>query len=1240
MDLSWPLATAGCHDGAEQKPKVPGQPTHSGHCAGLDGPAPQVCGAFFVAAAATELTREYMSRPGYLDILRERVLIFDGAMGTSLQQLDLTEADFGGPGLEGCNDYLVITRPDAIEGVHASFLEVGCDVVETDTFRSNRLTLREYGLQDRVLEINRAAASLARRVCDRFETADRPRYVAGSIGPSGFLPSTSDPVLGAITFDELITAFAEQAQGLLEGGADVLLIETSQDILEVKAQMVGIRRAFSSLGRSVPLQVQVTLDTAGRMLLGTDIAASMVIIESMRADVIGLNCSTGPEHMRQPVRFLAENSRLPISVIPNAGIPLNQGGIAIYPLSPEELATAHEEFVTKVGVSIVGGCCGTTPEHLRAVVERVGGRAPLQRQVKYVPRVASAMTASDLQQDPAPTLIGERVNSQGSRAVKRLLLADDYDGVLNVARDQVEGGAHLLDVCVALTERQDEAHQMSSIVKLLAQSVETPLVIDTTEYDVVEDALRRYPGRATINSINLENGRERIDRVMPHVMEHGAAVVALTIDEEGMAKTAQRKLDIARRIHDIVCNEYGLEPGALIFDDLTFTLATGDAEFRQSAIETIEGIRRIKQELPGVLTSLGVSNVSFGLAKHARAVLNSVFLHHCVEAGLDMAIVNPAHITPYAEVDDEQRKLADDLIFDRSEDALARFISFYEAHTVEESSAVDPTSEMSPDEAIHWKILHRKKDGVEDFIDRAVAGRLIEREGGRVAGEQVIALADYLRDVDAALRDEAAVDVLNRVLLPAMKEVGDKFGAGELILPFVLQSAEVMKRSVARLELYLEKKEGQTKGKVVLATVFGDVHDIGKSLVYTILTNNGYTVYDLGKQVPVNTIIEKAQEVGADAIGLSALLVSTSKQMPLCVQELHSRGLTYPVLVGGAAINPSFVRMASYADQEAGVLYPSGVYYCKDAFEGLSTMDALMDAAGRDAFIRNRLADVEEGIAKREALQAKARAATAGNGRKPPARDIDIPRAPFLGAKHIARLPLAELFEHFDLNTLYRLHWGAKNAKGEEYERLVRNEYEPRLRRMKTEAQTGGWLTPGAVYGYFPVAAEDQTLVVYDPQDPQRAIERFDFPRQPDRDELCLADYFVPADSGRRDVAAFQIVTVGDALLERSERMMREGDYTEGYYLHGFGVRLAEAGAEYVNRLIVRELGLNGRRGLRYSWGYPAIPDHMQHEILFRLLPGARQQLGMDVTSAGALVPELSTAAIVVHHPEAKYFSV
>ena len=1154
-----------------------------------------------------------MKNSGYLEALKERILVYDGAMGTSVQALELSADDFGGPELEGCNDHLVLTRPDAIRDIHASFFEVGCDVIETDSFRANRLTIAEYGLQDKVVAINRAAASIAREVAVDFSTPDRPRFVAGSIGPSGYLPSTSDPALGQVTYDQLAEVFAEQARGLVEGGADLLLIETGQDILELKAAVAGVRRYFREAGAWVPIQVQPTLDTSGRMLLGTDIEAALVTLEALRIDAIGLNCSTGPEHMRQPIRYLCANSRLPVSVIPNAGMPRNVDGRAVYDLTPEELAVAHEEFVTRIGVSVVGGCCGTTPEHMKAVVDRVWGKEPLRHDVKTVPRVSSAITAFDIAQIPAPTLIGERVNSQGSRKVKQLLLDEGYDDILQVARDQVESGAHLLDVCVALTERQDEADQMRTLVKLLAQGVSAPLVIDTTEIDVVEAALKQNPGRATINSVNLEAGRERIDTVLPHAVEHGAAVVALTIDEEGMAKTAERKLAIAQRIHDICVDEYGLRPEDLIFDTLTFTLATGEAEFRDSAVETVEGVRRIKEALPGVFCSLGISNVSFGLQVHARKVLNSVFLHHCVEAGLDMAIVNAAHITPYAEVDEEQRALADDLIFNRRDDALARFIAFYEEHEAEEQDRVDPTAEMTPEEAIHWKILHRVRDGVEELVDRA-----IEARGGD---------------------DPAAVWTLNKVLLPAMKEVGDKFGAGELILPFVLQSAEVMKRAVARLEMYLDHVEGQTKGKVVLATVFGDVHDIGKNLVGTILTNNGYTVYDLGKQVPVNRIIEKAEEVGADAIGLSALLVSTSKQMPLCLQEIESRGLSYPVLCGGAAINPSFIRSAAFIDGDDEKLYEPGVWYCKDAFAGLSAVDALTDDEKRDEFVQARHVEIREGVAKREALKAKAEGLRPTKSRGGLSRDIDIPEPAFWGVKVIDRLPLAELFPLIDLNTLYRLHWGAKNAKGERWEQLLREEFEPRLERYKQEALTSGWLQPQAVYGFFPAVSDGDDLVLFNPNEADREVGRFDFPHQPHGDRLGLADYFSNGEDGKKDVVALQVITVGDELLEKSSEMMTSGDYSEGYYLHGFGVRLAEAGAEYVHRLIRRELGIPDDRGLRYSWGYGACPDHRQHQLVFKLLP-ARERLAMDVTEAGALVPELATAALVVHHPEATYFSV
>jgi 5-methyltetrahydrofolate--homocysteine methyltransferase len=1152
-----------------------------------------------------------VAESAYLAALRDRVLVFDGAMGTSIQRYDLTADDFGGARLEGCNDYLVISKPEVIAEVHASFMEAGCDVLETDTFRSNRITLGEYGLADEVREINVAAARLARGVADRFATAERPRFVAGSIGPSGFLPSASDPTLGNITFDELVPVFAEQAAALIEGGVDVLLIETSQDILEVKAAIFGCREAIRAAGRPVALQVQVTLDTSGRMLLGTDVGAATVTLESLGVDVIGLNCSTGPEHMRQPVRFLTENTVLPISVIPNAGIPHNEAGCAVYPLQASPFADQMEEFVRELGVNVVGGCCGTTPEHIRELVERLDGAVPKRREVARVPRLSSAIRATDLVQQPAPTMIGERVNSQGSRKVKRHLLEDDYDGILEVARDQVEGGAHVLDVCVALTERQDESGQMRSVVKLLSQAVEAPLCIDSTEADVIETALKQSPGRAVVNSINLENGRERIDAVLPLVAAHGAAVIALTIDRDlgGMAKTAETKLEVARKIHEIATGEFELPADSLIFDALTFTLATGDEEFRRSAVETIEGIRRIKQELPGVLTTLGVSNVSFGLQKHARAVLNSVFLFHCVEAGLDTAIINPAHVTPYSEIPEEERRLADDLIFDRREgdhDPLAAFIAHYETRAVEETVAVDPTADMEPEAALQWKIVHRKKDGVEELIDRAV-----ERNG--------------------------AVPVLNQVLLPAMKEVGDKFGAGELILPFVLQSAEVMKKAVAHLENYLEKQEGQTKGRVVLATVYGDVHDIGKNLVNTILTNNGYTVYDLGKQVPVNTIIEKAEEVGADAIGLSALLVSTSKQMPLCAQELHRRGLGYPLLVGGAAINPSFVRSAALIDGDAEV-YPPGMFYCKDAFEGLAVMDRLADTPSREQFVEAHNTDMLQRSRKYAENQARAqgmRPASMANASVP---EAPVPTPPFWGVK-VLDLAVDDVVACIDLNTLYRMQWGAKNLKGEQWEQLLRDDFEPRLRRYTREARTQGWLRPRAVYGYFPAGRDGDEVVVFDPADRKREIGRFTFPRQEDREQLCLADYFRPLDDGRpTDVVALQVVTSGDRAEEFIAKRNAGGDYSEGYFLHGFSVQTAEGAAELVNRRIKQELGIDDGRGLRYSWGYPACPDVEQHEVLFRVLP-VEQSIGVSLTSAWQLDPEQSTAAIVVHHPAAKYFS-
>jgi 5-methyltetrahydrofolate--homocysteine methyltransferase len=1136
----------------------------------------------------------------YLDAIRSRVVVFDGGMGATLEQFDLSlERDYQLPGR--AHEVLVLNRPDVIEGVHASMLEAGADVVETDTFQGSRLKLGEWGLADRALEINQRAAEIARKA------AGEHRFVAGSIGPTGYLPASDDPTLGQIGFRELVSVFEEQARGLVQGGADLLLIETAQDILEVKAAIFGAREAFKALGRSVPIQASVSLlPNGGKMLLGTDISSVLTTLEALKVDAIGLNCSTGPEDMRDAIRFLGEFASVPVHCIPNAGLPLQgPNGETIFPEQPEPLAAVLGEFVERFGVSIVGGCCGTTPAHIAAIRERcaANGRRPAERPAPRPPQVSSMIAATPLVQDPRPTLVGERVNSQGSRKAKELLLADDYDGLVQIAEDQVEGGAHVLDLCVALTERQDEDEQMRQVAKRVSLTQPAPIQIDSTEPEVIERALEQVPGRAIVNSVNLEAGREKLDRVVPIALAHGAALIALTIDEVGMAKTAERKVEIARRIRELACDEHGLDPELLIFDCLTFTLTTGDEEWRPSAIETIDGIRRIKAELPGSKTSLGVSNVSFGVSPNARAVLNSVFLHHCVEAGLDLAMVNPNHITPYGEIPEQERELADDLVFNRREDALERFIGHFESKGPEEAAdAADPTEGMEPEEALHFHILRRRKEGVEDWIDRSV-----EKIG--------------------------AVPTLNEVLLPAMKEVGDKFGAGELILPFVLQSAEVMKRAVARLERYLDRIEGYTKGTVVIATVFGDVHDIGKSLVNTILTNNGYTVVDLGKQVPISTIIDAAKEHDATAIGLSALLVSTSKQMPLCVQELHSQGLRFPVLIGGAAINRDFGLRALYpGGSDSEDVYEPGVFYCKDAFEGLAKMDQIVDGEARDALLTKtreaarRLRDKgPEPVALPTDDDSVRSAATTDNA---------IPQPPFWGARELD-VPMGEVYHHLDTHVLFKLHWGGRGVKGEDWRRLVTEDFQPRLERMWREQD---YLHPRALLGYFPCYSEGNELVVLDPDDRSTVLERLVFPRQPKHDRICIADFYRGKDSGELDVVALQAVTAGDEVTELMARLEADGEFAEQLFVHGLGVQTAEGMAEWLHARVRTDLGIPLDQGRRYSWGYPACPEQSEHEKVFRLL-GA-PSIGLRLSGGFAVEPEQSTLAIVAHHPQAVYFGM
>lgn len=1162
------------------------------------------------------MDRKYTNR-SYLDALKEKIMVFDGAMGTNLQTMNLSAEHFGGERTNGCNDYLVISYPKAVETVHRSFLDVGVDVIETCTFRANRLTLADYGLQDQVEKINFEAAKLARSLVDEYSKSGQKRFVAGSIGPSGKLPSMDDPELSNISFDQLKELFREQAVSLIKGGVDLFVIETSQDILEVKATILGIQAAFEETGIFLPIQAQVTLDTTGRMLLGTDILAALTILEGLPIDVIGMNCSTGPEHMRESIRILSEQSSLPVSCIPNAGLPLNIDGQAVYPLEPEPYAAALSEFVEKYHINVVGGCCGTTSEHLQKLIEKLKNHQPAKRDHLEIPRLASGVQPVTMHQDPRPFLIGERLNSQGSKIFKQLLLNEDFEGMVGIARNQVDNGAHGLDICVALTERADEAELMKRLIKVISPSVKLPLIFDSTEPDVLEMALKTFPGRSLINSTNLESGRAKAEKIFGLAKKYNAAVIALTIDEIGMAKTGERKLEIARRIYQIAVEEFNLRPCDLVFDDLTFTLATGDPEFNESAIETLEGIKLIKANLPGVLTSLGVSNVSFGLTPPARAVLNSVMLYHCVQVGLDMAIVNPAQITPYSELSTVEIDLAEDLIFNSNPDALQHLIEYFEKNSSSGVKKEDAKQvllqNMTPQERLHWRILHRVKEGVEEDIDILICPHL------------------------EADRSTAAVEILNNVLLPAMKEVGDKFGSGELILPFVLQSAEVMKKSVSHLESYLSKQEGVSKGRLVLATVYGDVHDIGKNLVKTILSNNGYEVVDLGKQVPAETIISKAVELQADAIGLSALLVSTSKQMPLIVNELHRRNIAIPVLIGGAAINRRFGRRI--LQTENGDFFNPGVFYCKDAFEGLSTMDTLSSPQEREPA---RLKNQQEAEFELGRVQVKKEGVSPASNKSSIEPAKSIPTPPGWGPRFVRSMPLETVFQHLSKNELFRLSWGAKNTHGEEWTKL-QAEYEDRLDKMRKQALLEGWLKPQAVYGYWPCQSLENDLVIYDPRSLEEGSEvellRFSFPRQSLDENLCLADYFSPVASRIMDVVAFQIVTVGAEASQRFERLQSANNFSEAYFTHGLGVQMAEASADYMHEHIRRELNLQPDQGKRYSWGYPAIPDLEDHSKVFQLLP-AGSDLGMMLTSACQLVPEQSTAAIILHHPQAKYFNI
>ncbi len=1190
-------------------------------------------------------TQPYTNRR-YLDAVTDHVVLFDGATGTELAKIPLTIEDYGGKRTEGLLEMLLLHRPEAVAQVHASYLAAGAEVIETDSFRANRLTLEDFGVGEMTETLNRLAAETARREADRAAAETGiPRFVAGSMGPTGKLISLDDPELSDVSFAALADIYAEQARGLLLGGVDVLLLETQQDLLELKAAIHGIWHTFQELHMRVPIQAQVTLDTSGHMLTGADVDTALVTLAALPVEIIGLNCSTGPEEMRASVRRLVARSNRPVSVLPNAGMPENIGGRAVYRLQPEPFAEAMTTFASW-GVRIVGGCCGTGPEHIARLHEMLSqtGLRPLDEQghpiptnpprpfefpAPPLPAVSGGLSEVPLHQEPRPLIVGERINTQGSRKAKRLVMNHRYDALLELAEQQVAYGAHVLDVCVALTERADEVETMQRVVKLLSLNTPAPLMLDTTDEVVMRAAMETYPGRAILNSVHLEAGETRARRIMSLAREFGAALVALTIDEQGMAKTAAHKLAVAQRLYRMAVDEIGLPPHALIFDPLTFTLATGDAETANAANETLEALRRIKETLPGTLTNLGVSNVSFGLNPAARRVLNSVFLYRAVEAGLDLAIVNPAQITPYAELSAELRTLAEDLLFNRSPDALARYIAHFEDVTLEDQAA-STFATLPPREQLYQAILQRRREGVE-------------------------------ARVDACLAEMTPINVLNEVLLPAMKEVGVRFGNGELILPFVLKSAEVMKAAVAHLEQFMERNADVSKGTVVLATVFGDVHDIGKNLVKTILVNNGYAVHDLGKQVPAQAIVDHAVAVHADAIGLSALLVATSQQMQLVVEELHRRGLSIPVLVGGAAINPKFaLRIA----MTGGELYHGGVYYCEDAFEALQVLEHIILQPRQQPPEEHQ--HNEPAVERPAAPQAPPKVTVIVQQPEIPSSDeaagacatcgacsasVDsiantvlkalIPKPPFWGPQVIKGIPLRDLWPLLDRKSLYRVGWGARGATGEKWEAL-RQEFDARLEAMWATADD--YLHPRAVYGYFPAQSVGNDLILYDPVgfqagEPLSEVGRFTFPRQPKGKQLCLADYFASAGSGVVDVAVLQVVTVGSSATKRSQQLERAGQYSEAYFIHGLAAQAAEATAEWLHRRIRRELKLADNQGKRYSWGYPACPDLAGHQVVFALLP-VTSALGVTLTPANQLTPEHSTAALVMHHPRAKYFGV
>jgi 5-methyltetrahydrofolate--homocysteine methyltransferase len=1176
----------------------------------------------------------------FLEALSQRVLVTDGAMGTMLQAADLTLDDF--EGLEGCNEILNVTRPDVVRSIHDAYFEAGADLVETNTFGANLANLGEYDIPERIYELAEAGARIARESADAWSTPERPRWVLGSVGPGTKLPS-----LGHVAFAQLRDAYKTQTAGMLAGGIDAVLVETSQDLLQTKAAVIGAKRAMAEAGRTVALICHVTVETTGTMLLGSEIGAALTALEPLGIDLIGLNCATGPAEMSEHLRYLSQHSRVPLSVMPNAGLPELGPHGAVYPLGADELATALRRFVTDYGAQMVGGCCGTTPDHIRAVVAAVEGLTPTPRNPQPEPATSSLYTSVPFAQDASVLMVGERTNANGSRAFRDAMLEARWKDCVEIARDQTRDGSHLLDLNVDYVGRSGVA-DMRELAGRFATASTLPIMLDSTEPEVVEAGLEMLGGRSIVNSVNYEDGdgpTSRFARMMPIVAEHGAAVVALTIDEEGQARTAEWKVRVARRLIEDLTGNWGVRREDIVVDALTFPIGTGQEETRRDALETIEAIRQINAEFPGVQTTLGISNVSFGLNPAARQVLNSVFLHECAEAGLSSAIVHASKILPMPKIDPAHREVALDMVYDRRRegyDPLQRFLELFEGVDAQSARAsrAQELAALPLEERLQRRIVDGERNGLE-------------------------------ADLDLAMEDRSPLEIINDTLLSGMKTVGVLFGSGEMQLPFVLQSAETMKAAVAHLEPHMEKVDGEGKGTIVLATVKGDVHDIGKNLVDIILSNNGYTVVNIGIKQPVNAILEAAEKHHADVIGMSGLLVKSTVVMKDNLGEMNTRGVAarWPVLLGGAALT------RAYVEQDLAEMYAGDVRYARDAFEGLRLMDALM-VAKRSGGAVTLSPEEEAKAAERKArhersarIAAARRAAAAateevdeGPVRSDVATDVEVPVPPFWGERVVKGIALAEYSAYLDERATFMGQWGLRGSRGgngPSYEDLVETEGRPRLRYWLDRLKADGVLDEAAlVYGYFPCWSEGNDLVIADDDGKERT--RFTFPRQRRDRRLCLADFFRSREqveaTGQPDVIAFQVVTMGERISRYAGELFAANSYRDYLEVHGLSVQLAEALAEYWHKRVREELKFPtggsaaaedsenvedffrlGYRGARYSFGYGACPDLEDQVKLAELLHPER--IGVSVSEEFQLHPEQSTSALVVHHPEAKYFN-